>query len=97
MTDIIDALQATSFSDFIDDLIGLLTWMLDTVIGIFTGLSDLIGYATAQVNSLVSVFTSNSGVMTMVNDVWSAVPGAFKALVILSIIMSAVLVMVRRA
>lgn len=97
MTDIIDALEATSFSDFVSDAFNLLNWILDTVIGIFTGIGNLIGYATSQVNTLVSVFTSNSGVFTMVNNVWSAVPSAFKAIAILSIIMSAVLVMVRRA
>lgn len=96
MTDIINALQGSIFTQAVEGLLDILQWMIDTVLGIFNGINTLVGYAASNISSLVSVFNSNSGVMTMVNDTWNVVPGAFKALFILMIVLSAVLVMIRR-
>jgi len=96
MTDIINALQGSVFTALVDGLLDILQWMTNLVVGIFTGINSLIAYAASNISSLVSVFNSNSGVMTMVNNAWGAVPSAFKALLILMIVLSAVLVMIRR-
>ena len=96
MTEIVEFLDGSIFTSFVDSLLGLLQWAVDIVVGIFTGINTLIGYAASNINSLVSVFTSNSGVMTMVNSAWGAIPSSFKALFILMIVLSAVVVMVRR-
>ena len=96
MNDILDSLNGPVFTAFVDALLDILNWLTNVVIGIFTGINSLIGYAASNINSLVSVFTSNSGVMSMINSAWGAVPSAFKALFILMIVLSAVVVMVRR-
>lgn len=97
MTNIINVLEGATWTSFVTNFFNLLTWILNTVLGIFTGISSIIAQATANITTITGVFTSNSGVFSMINDVWGAVPAAFKAIAILSVIMSAVLVMVRRA
>jgi hypothetical protein len=96
MTEIIDTLQGTTFASFVEGFLDILYWLSDTVVNIFTGISSLVGYATSAISNITGVFTSNSGVVTMMNSAWGAIPVVFRSLAILAIIMSAVFVMVRR-
>lgn len=96
MIEILDKLQGSIFTAFVDGLLDILNWMTQLVIGILTGINTLIGYASSNISNLVSVFNANSGVVTMVNTTWSAIPSSFRALAILMIVTSATIIMVRR-